>query len=328
MKTSALKAMAPFFVCLVLCFLFPASGYPQEEDIARYPSRPITCILPWPPGTSGDLGQRLINKEAEKFLGQPIVIVNKPGAAGSIGTAAIATAKPDGYTIGHAPHGPMLTVALLEKVPYHPLKDFKMIMQWGAFNMGVVVKADAPFKAFRDLIEYARQNPKKVTYGTAGLNSPAFILMQQIAKEEKVQFTHIPFKATIEAQMAILGGHLMFAAGEFGHSLMESGEIRLLLLLREEHSVEYPKAPILKDLGYDVAFPTWCCVAAPKDIPDRIAKKLEDAYTRGMKEPGFVNGMKDLHIPIVYRNSRQLTDYLVYNYNLYAKSLKEMGLRE
>src|SRR3989337_573300 len=118
MKTCLLKSKKTFFLCIVAILLFPAFGYSQEEDIAKYPSRPITYIHPYPPGTPGDMAQRLISKEAEKFLGQPVVIVNKPGAGGSLGVAALAGSKPDGYTLCHAAHSPMIAIPLLEKVPY------------------------------------------------------------------------------------------------------------------------------------------------------------------------------------------------------------------
>jgi tripartite-type tricarboxylate transporter receptor subunit TctC len=329
MKTSLLKSKIFFFLWFAILLFLPAFGYTQEEDVAKYPSRPITYIHPFPPGTPGDMAQRLISKEAEKFLGhQPIVVVNKPGAAGSIGTAALAGSKPDGYTLGHTAHSPMITVPLLEKVPYHPLKDFRFIMQWAAFNMGTVVKADSLFKSFKDLVDHARQNPKKISYGTTGVNSMPFILIKQISKKEGVQFTHIPFKATIEAQTAILGGHLIFGAGEFTYSMLEAEQLRLVLLFREEKAIEYPQTPILKDLGYDFPFPTFYTVSAPKGLPDGIAKKLEEAFTRAMKEPAFLKGMKDLRVPIVYRNSKELTEYITYNYNYFEKLLKEVDLKE
>jgi tripartite-type tricarboxylate transporter receptor subunit TctC len=327
MKPSLFKAKTSFFLYLVLSLLFTASGYSQEAEIAKFPSRPITYITPLPPGGPTDVAIRLISKEAEKYLGQPIVIVNKPGGATSIGIAAIATAKPDGYTIGYTAHSGMFVVPFLEKIPYHPIRDLKPIMQFGGFNFGVIVKADSPFKSFHDLIAYARQNPKKVTYGTSGTNSMQYIIMEQIAKKEKVQITHIPFKGTPESQTALLGGHILCGAGDFNYSLLEAGQIRLLLLLKDERSAEYPKTPIIKDLGYDIPCPMTLNVFGPKGIPDGIAKKIEDAYTQAMKEPTFIKGMKeDLLLPVVHRNHKELDDYINYNYEVYVKVLKEMGL--
>jgi tripartite-type tricarboxylate transporter receptor subunit TctC len=316
-----------FFSCFFLFSLFAASGYPLDEEIARYPSKPITFITPLPPGGPTDLAIRLLSKEAEKHIGQPIVISNKPGGTLTIGIAAIAAAKPDGYTIGYCGHSGMFVVPLLEKLPYHPIKNLEPIIQVGGYNFGVIVKADSPYKDFRDLIAYARQNPKKLTYGTSGANSMQNIIMEQIARKEKVQITHIPFKGTPEVQTALLGEHILFGAGDFNASLLEAGQIKLLLLLRDENSAEYPKTPILKDLGYDIPSPMTINVFGPKGLPEGIIKKIEDAYTKAMKEPAFIKGMKeDLLLPIVYRNRKQIADYTNYNYDVYMKFLKDMGL--
>ena len=165
------------FLCLTLSLFITPSGYSEDAETAKYLTKPVMFVTPLPPGGPTDLAIRFISKEAEKFLGQSIVIVNKPGGTLTIGIAAIATAKPDGYTIGYCGHSGMFVVPLLEKVPYHPIKDLKPIMQFGGFNFGVIVKADAPFKTFKDLITYARQNPKKLTYGTSGANSMQNIIM-------------------------------------------------------------------------------------------------------------------------------------------------------
>ncbi len=313
---------------LLLCsFVFSSTLAYCQEDIAKYPSRPITYIQPFTAGVPVDLAIRLICKEAEKFLGQPIVVLNKPGAVGSIGVATIASSKPDGYTIGNTPHSPMFIVPHLEKLPYHPVKDLKMIMQFGCFNFGVVVKSDSPFKTFNDLIKFARQNPKHLTYGTAGATSLQYIFMEKIAKANEVQITHIPFKASADAQTALLGGHIRFMVGDFNPSLIDSGELRLLMLFREQRAEEYPDAPVLKDFGYDFQFPTFICVAGPKGLPDGIVKKLENAFAMAMKEAPFLKGMKeDLRLPVVYRNSKELNDYVAENYQIYGKMLKDMGL--
>jgi tripartite-type tricarboxylate transporter receptor subunit TctC len=304
------------------------NGYAQDEEVARFPSKPITWIDPYPPGSSSGIAANLLAPIVEKLLGQPIVYVNRPGAAGTVGVAAIAKAKPDGYTIGNTPHSPLLITPHLQKLPYHPVRDLQMIMQIGAFNMGVIVRSDAPFKSFKDIVAYARQNPNKVTYGTAGTNSMQNILMEQIAKKEKVQITHIPFKATVEAQTALLGGHVLFAAGDFNYSLFESGDVRLLVLLKEERSVEYPKIPLLKDIGYDIPFPTFMTVSGPKGIPTGIVKRLEEAFAKGLRDPAFVKGMADARIPIVYRSSKELSDYVASNYESYGKVLTDMGVKK
>ena len=315
-----------FFLCIILTLFFPELGYTQEK-IAKYPSRPITFIHPLPAGGVADVLTRVLCKEAEKLLGQPIIILNKPGGNLTIGAAALAVSKPDGYTIGFTAASALLIIPFIEKLPYHPLKDFEQIMNWGAPHFGVTVKADFPFKSFKDIVEYARENPKKLSYGTTGNIGLHYLIMEQIARKEKVQLIQIPFKGGSEVEAALLGGHIQFGASEFSRTQLEAGNTRLLLLFREEPSEEYLQTPILKDLGYgDIAAPMIQGIAGPKGMPEGIVKKLEDAFTKAMKAPAFVKGMKDMGFSVLYRNSKESSDYVVKNYEFFEKFLKELNL--
>jgi len=324
MRSPAVRTTV-LFVCLSLLILLPLAAHAQPAD-PKFPSHPITFINPVPAGAASDLCFRMASKEAEKFLGQPIVVINKTGGSFTVGIAAIASAKPDGYTIGYAGHPGMFVPPLTEKVPYHPVNDLREIMQFGIINIAVTVKGDSPFKTWKDIVAYARQNPKKLTYGSAGVGSFGHLALEQISRREKVQFTHIPFKGSPETQAALLGGHIMVGTGDFNYPLIESGEIRLILLVAEKRSPYYPDVPIMKDLGYDIPAPTFLNVAGPKAMPDEIVKKLDDAYSKAMKEPGFIKGMKDLRFTIFYRNGKELDEYVASNCEAFAKLLKEQGL--
>lgn len=200
-------------------------------------------------------------------------------------------------------------------------------MQWGAPHFGVTVKADSPFKSFKDIVDYARQNPKKVSYGTTGKMGLHFLIMEQIARKEKIQFTQIPFKGGSEVEAALLGGHIQFGASEFSSAQLETGNTRLLLLFREEPSAEYPQTPILKDLGYgDIRAPMIQGIAGPKGMPEGIVKKLEDAFTKAMKAPAFIKAMKDMGFSVLYRDSKESSDYIAQNYEFFGKFLKELNL--
>jgi tripartite-type tricarboxylate transporter receptor subunit TctC len=314
-----------FVLCLLAFGLLALRVHAQQPD-PKYPSHPITFINPVPAGASSDLSFRLICKEAEKFLGQPIVVINKPGGSFTVGIAAIASAKPDGYTIGYAGHPGMFVPPLTEKVPFHPVNDLREIMQYGILNISVTIKGDSPFKNFKDIIEFARQNPKKLTYGSAGVGSFGHLALEQIARREKVQFTHIPFKGSPETQAALLGNHIMVGTGDFNYSLLESGQIKLILLVAEQRSPYYPNIPILKDLGYDIPAPTFLNIAGPKALPDEIVKKLDDAFSKAMKEPAFIKGMQDFRFTVFYRNGKDLDSYVAANFDAFAKLLKEQGL--
>ncbi len=324
MRASAKRLSEVILMTAMVTLFLTGAGYAQE-DVSKFPSKPITFIVPLPPGGPTDLACRLIIKEAEKSLKQPIVVLNKPGAALTIGMAAIASSKPDGYTIGYSGGPPIFLVPLMEKVPFEPLKDFRVVMQFGGFNFGIYVKEDSPFKTLKDLMTYARQNPKKATYGTSGTNSPANLTTELVARKEKVQITHIPFKGTPEVQTALLGGHVLFGAGDFNYSLVEAKQIRLLMLLKDERSTEYPDVPILKDLGYEFPFPIILAIFCPRATPDAIVAKLDDAFAKAMKEPAFITGMKELRLPVLYRSGKDLEDYIPKNYAFYQKLLKDIG---
>jgi tripartite-type tricarboxylate transporter receptor subunit TctC len=323
MKHHFRKSRTSVLAGIVFILFFASGGLSQEV----YPSRPVNFIVPFPPGGSTDLGYRLLTKETEKHLGQPIVVVNKPGGGGTVGVSALAASKPDGYTIGQTPSGGFLAIMPhMEKLPYHPIKDIRYIMQFAELNFGLLVKADSPFKSLKDLIAYARQNPKKLTYGTNAPNSISNLIMEQVAKKEGVQLAHIPFKGSAPYQTALLGGHVHFIVGEFNYSYLEGGQARVLLFLGEKRSEDYPQVPLLKELGYDIPCPVYNGVCGPKGLPDEVARKLEEAFTKGMKEPAFVKGMKDLHVTLLHRNSKEVAEYAARNYELFGKILREMGL--
>jgi tripartite-type tricarboxylate transporter receptor subunit TctC len=322
-----MKAKGLMVSAIAFALLFSQTAAVAQEDVSKYPSRPITYVCPSAPGLATDTSVRLLAKELEKILGQPVVVVNKPGAALTIGTAAVATAKPDGYTIGFTGGPPLYFTPLLENVPYDPLKDLRMVAQYSGCTLGAVfVKGDSPFKTFKDMIDYARKNPKKVTFGTNGANSISHITVEAIAKQENVQMIHIPFKGTPEAQAAVLGGHVTASIGDFVVDMVATGQIKLLMMLREDKSEFYPDVPILKDLGYSIPYAVLGVLMTQKAVPDPIVKKLEDAVVKAMKEPAFVKGMRDLRLTPTFRSGKEMDAYVANNYEYYKKTFKDMGL--
>jgi tripartite-type tricarboxylate transporter receptor subunit TctC len=124
---------------------------------------------------------------------------------------------------------------------------------------------------------------------------------------------------------ALMGGHILVGTGDINYSLLEAGEIRPLLLLADNRSTDFPQTPILKDIGYDIPAPMFINVVGPKAMPEEIVNKLEAAFTKAIREPSFIKGMKDLRLTIVYRNSKEMGDFVAAEYEIFAKVLKEMG---
>src|SRR6185369_1631820 len=191
---------------------------------------PVTLIVPWPAGGSTDIGMRALADASQKHLGQPIVIENRPGASGTLGPAQMAaTSKPDGYTVSQIP----ITVFRLPattKTSFDPTKDFTYILNVTGYTFGVVVKSDAPWKTFQDLLADAKANPGKIKYGTPGTGTSLHVTMEQIARLQGIKWVQVPFKGNAETNAAVLGGHVNAVADSTGWGpLVASNDLRLLV---------------------------------------------------------------------------------------------------
>ena len=251
-----------------------------------FPTKPVTLIVPWPAGGSTDLVMRAIAEGAGKYLGQAVVVENKPGASGTAGPATMAAAaRPDGYTIAQMP----ITIFRLPhmvKTTFDPIKDFSYIVHLTGYTFGVVVKADAPWKTFQDLVEYARANPGKLTYGTPGAGTSLHITMEQIATKAGIKWTQVPFKGAAETNAALLGGHINAVADSTGWApLVDSGDFRLLVTWGATRTKRWPAVPTLKEVGIDMVSNSPFGIAGPKGMDPKVVQVLHDAFRKALDEP-------------------------------------------
>ncbi len=267
-------------MAVLVGFFAPASA----QD--AFPSKPITLIVPFQAGVSADLLFRGIGESASKYLGQPVVIDNKPGGSATLGPATMASnAKPDGYTICQIAI-PAFRVPYMQKATFDPVTDFTYILQLGGYTLGTVVKADGPFKTWKDVLEYAKANPGKFTYATIGPATTNAIAMELMARQSGVQFTHIPTKGGGESIAAVLGGHITaMVESPAWAPLVASGQFRLLMVLNGERSKKWPETPTLKELGYTYEFDSPFGLAGPKGMDPKVVKKLHDAFKKAYDEP-------------------------------------------
>ncbi len=275
----------------------------------EYPTKPINLTVASGVGGTVDLSGRVLASKVEKFLGQPIVVTNNHGGAGSIAISLLANAKPDGYQIVSTPHTPLIEVPNLRKVSYK-LDDVIPIMQYGEPEAGLVVREDAPWKTFKELVEYARRNPGKVTYTIGGTLNPFHLAMMYVAKQENIQWTAVPVP-TGDPNMPLLGGHVMaFSSTTSWKRYVDTGKMRLLVTYGDKRMQSYPDVPTLRELGYDFATAISYLVVAPHGTPAQIVKKLEDAYRKAMDDPEFIEYMKKAGIKVAYRNSADTKKHL------------------
>ena len=300
----------------------------RGQGAADFPNKPITLIMPWPAGSGIDLWHRVMADAAGKILGQPVVVDNRTGASGTAGPAAMAmTARPDGYTVSHIP----ITVfrfPFMQKTPYDPLRDFTYIIHLSGFMFGVCVRADSPFKTFNDMIEWARANPGKLTYGTPGAGTSLHIGMEQIALKAGVTWTMVPFKGGPETTAALEGGHIMADAGGVASWWpgVDAGRMRVLVLWTEQRHPRLPATPTLKELGYPFVFDSPFGIAGPKGMDPAIVKKLHDAFKAAMNDPRAVDIQTKTDYATRYMNSEDYSRFVRQQVDEQKAVIEKLGL--
>jgi tripartite-type tricarboxylate transporter receptor subunit TctC len=295
----------------------------------QFPTRPVTLIVPWPAGGSTDIGMRALASATEKHLGQPIVIENKPGAAGTIGPANMAAnARPDGYTVAQLPIT-VFRLPFIQKTSFDPTKDFTYVVHLTGYTFGVVVKADAPWKTFSELLAYAKANPGKLNYGTPGAGSSLHITMEQIAKQKGLKWTHVPFKGAAESMNALLGGHIEVMSDSTGWAgAVNGGSARLLVTWGAARTRNWPSVPTLKEVGIDMISSSPFGIGGPKGMDPAVVKVLHDAFKKGMEEQSYKDAMLKLDMEPYYLSTADYHTYAMQQIGEQKQLVEELGLRQ
>jgi len=315
-----LGAWAIFLLVGVLC----PSAFCQE----RYPSKPITLVVGYPAGGSVDTCARPFANAASKVLGQPIVIVNKPGGASSVAMATLKNEKSDGYTLGLLISGAVMSQHM-RKVPYDTAKDFTPIMQYGVYLYGLVVRSDSPWKTFKEFIAYSKGNPGKIRYSTAGPGTPQHLVMERVAMKEKIKWTHIPFEGGGPATSALLGGHVEASSQTTEWKKhVEAGTLRLLAVFGEKRMIDFPEAPTLLDLGYSITAPSLGSVVGPKGLSPQVVEALHGAFKKAMDDPDFIRMSRQMDMPLVYRGPQEFAKHLTEMNEEVGSLIHKLGLRQ
>jgi tripartite-type tricarboxylate transporter receptor subunit TctC len=306
---------------------FGMSGRAQAQA-QTYPNRPITFICPWPAGGTADATMRVLALVASRELGQTVVVENRAGAAGMIGAKALASAKPDGYTIGQIALS-VTRFAQLGTVQIDPLKDFTFLGMASAQTFGVVVQPDSPFKTLQELITYARANPDKLTYSTSGVAGQTHIGMEEFAQAAGIKLRHVPYKGGAPALQGLLGGQVdMMADSSSWASLVESGKLRLLVTWGAERLTRFKDVPTLKELGFGVVNDAPNGVAAPAGLAPDVEKKLVRAVEVAVKSEEFKIACEKIDAPVMYMNPVQYRQYFVDTYKKETILIEKLQLKK
>jgi tripartite-type tricarboxylate transporter receptor subunit TctC len=328
-QTQRDKRKILFWLTAILALIIGMQAIPGFVSAQeKYPTKPINFIIGYPAGGTTDVCARPLVAAASKILGQPVIVVNKPGGASVIAVATLKNEKPDGYTIGILPSGAVLSQHM-RKVPYDSAKDFTPIVQYAVYLYGLVVKPDSPWKTFKEFIDYAKANPGKIRYSTAGPGTPQHLVMERLARKEKIKWTHIPFEGGPPAIANLLGGHVEASSQttEWKKNV-EAGTLRLLAVYGEKRMIDFPNVPTLLELGYNIIAPSLICVVGPKGLSPQIVEILHGAFKKAMEDPDFIKMGRQLDQPVIYRGPQELGKHLVEMNEEVGSLIGSLGLRK
>ncbi len=308
---------------LSVLFLLPLAALAQT-----FPTKAITIICPWPVGGSSDLVLRAFAEAAGKQLGQPVIIENKPGASGTMGAVAMVGARPDGYLLTQTPIS-LFRLPHLQKVAFDPLKDVTYIIGLTGYTFGVVVRADAPWKTFKELLDYAKANPGTLAYGTPGAGTSLHITMEEIAANLGIKLLHIPYKGAADNMQGLLGGHTMAMVDSTGWApQVDAGRARLLVTWGSERTKRWPNVPTLKELGYGIVSVSPFGIGGPRNMDPAVVKTLHDAFKRAMDDPNYRKMLERYDQPVIYMSGEENTAFARKQFEQDRAMMEKLGLRQ
>jgi len=293
-----------------------------------YPDHSIQMVIPGAPGDALDIAGRLLIEKLEKILKVSIIPVNKPGAAGTLGTDYAIRSKKDGYTLLYSNTSAVIYNPAFnpESVPYHPLRDLDPLALHVSFPDVISVRTDAPWKNFSEFIEHARKNPGQLRLGTLGVGSSNHVRLEIIKSITGVDITMVPFKGAMPALTALLGGHAdaAFVALALSDPHFKSGKLKGILL---DQKVAGQEIPTLQDLGYSRGLPlTFLAIFAAVGIPDDAKKVLVPAIQKAINDPDLISKLQNMWIVTKYRSPAELKQIMSEDYENARKIVMQMGV--
>lgn len=277
--------------------LLMAAGVMGLARADAFPTQPIKLLIPYPPGGSADMLARPLSNELQKELGQPIVLEYKPGAGGTIATTQLARSAPDGYTVLMVLAAHAINPSLYRNLPYDTRKDFAPVSLVASLPLLVAAPLSTPASNMQELVAYARQNPGKLTFASAGNGNTSHLAAEMFKSVTSTDMLHIPYKGSGPAVVALLAGDvsLMFDSISTSVSHVQSGKLKALAVTGTNRSPLLPDVPTVQESGFpDFAVTGWYGIIAPAGTPPAVVDRLNQAFAKAAKQPQIeaqLNGM-------------------------------------
>lgn len=297
-----------------------------QAQASNFPNRPIKLICPWPAAGSSDMVLRAFADSASKILGQQVIVENKPGASGMLGPNELLKAAPDGYTLSQMTIG-VARLPHMQKMQFDPLRDFSYIACLTGYTFGIVVKGDSPIKSIKDLVDFAKANPGKFSYGSTGNGTTPHLAVEEFASKAGIQLTHVPFKGSSDGLQALLGGHIMAHSDATGWAPhVDSGAMRLLATYGSKRTKRWPQVPTLNELGYDTVSDSPFGIGGPRGMDPAIVRKLQDTFKKTLSDPAVLAALEKYDQPVIYMDSEAYTNFILASYVKEKRTIERLGL--
>jgi tripartite-type tricarboxylate transporter receptor subunit TctC len=294
---------------------------------AGFPDKPVHLIVPFAVGGATDKLLRVMAESAGRELGQPVIIENKPGAAGVLGANQLMRSTADGYTLSILPE-PVYRLPHLQKTQFDPMRDFTYVIHLSGYALGIATRANTLWKDWAAVVADAKKRPGQITYGTTGVNGTMHVTVEEMAQQQGIKLLHVPYKGESEIIVALLGGHidLGVTAGSIA-PMVDDGKARLLVLWTAKRSAKFPQTPTLRDIGLDMVANSPFGIAGPKDMPPAVVKRLHDAFKKALDEPATQQLLERLNQENAYLNSQDYAAFARERYEFGRKQVERLGLK-
>lgn len=292
-----------------------------------WPSQPIKIVVLFQAGTVTDTTTRILAPALEAALGQPVVIIDRPGADGAIGAAEVARAQPDGYTLLMSTNGFSAIPAMRKVSPYDPLKDFTPVSMVARFSFFLFVNSAVPAKTFAELIAYARAHPNALNYATG--NPTGIVATSQMLSLANVKMTQVPYKGEPAAMIDLATDRvqLMFATMTTAEAQVRNGKLRMLATTLPQRSPAYPDVPTMQEAGItNFAVSSWAALQGPAGLPKDIAQRLSREVAAALAKPDVREQLLKQNAIPAPSTPDELGAYVKSQVELYAKTLKDAGV--
>ena len=295
---------------------------------APWPSRPVKLVVPYAPGGASDTMARPWAEKLTMAFGQPFVIDNRGGAAGTIGAEAVAKSTPDGYTFLFSPNSIFNVVPQLRKVGYDPKKDFAPVARVGDLHCGFVLRPEIGPSSIKELVEYAKKNPGKLAYGSSGLGTSAQLRMEMLKLKAGVDILIVPYRGSADAMNDLLGGQVQMMNEIIVLPHVKAGKLKLLCINHAQRNPDFPDAPTLTEAGYPESdVPIWYSMQAPAAVPKDIVATFNRRIVEIAKTEEMIRRLREVSIICPTQTPEEIAAFMEADFAANGKLIRDANVK-